>query len=152
MRRLDIGSSIFWLVFSAFVSIHSLSLGLGNLREPGPGFLFFWCGVVMAILSVGVLVPALIRRASKGGHEDVFGNVNWKKVITVLAAIILYGIAFERLGYLISTFLLVFFLLAAIGAKRWYVVLLVASASSFLSYVLFDLWLQVRLPKGFIGI
>lgn len=72
-------------------------------------------------------------------------------MLYVLIPLILYGIVLESLGYLLSTFLLMAFLLYSIEVKQWYLVVLAASASSFLSYALFALWLDVRLPKGVLG-
>ncbi len=154
MKKLDIWSGIFWLIAGGLISVHSHRLGLGSLRNPGPGFLFFWGGIFLGILSVTIIVSSISPR--KGDHPKsslaVFENINWVKVISVLISIILYGVLFERLGYLLSTFLLIGFLLYSIEARKWYVFLFVAFLSSFLSYALFALWLHVRLPKGIFGI
>jgi hypothetical protein len=152
MKKLDTLSSIFWLIISVYITIHSTEYNLGTLRNPGPGFFFFWGGIVLAIFSTLALVLALTtHRTPIESHEMGFKNVNWTKIILTLISIIIYGITIERLGYLISTFLLVGFLLFTIEAKKWYVVILVASASSFLSFALFRLLLGTYLPTGIFG-
>jgi len=154
VKKLDLWSAIFWLMVGGFISIHSYRLGLGSLRNPGAGFLFFWGGIFLGILSISIIVSSIASR--KEDHPksslQVFENINWKKVTAVLTSLILYGLLFERLGYLISTFLLFAFLLYSIETKRWFVVFFVAFLSSSLSYLLFSVWLQVRLPKGIFGI
>ena len=154
MKRPDIWSGIFWLLLSVYISTHSLKLGLGSLHNPGPGFLFFWCGVTLGGLSMIVLVSAFPIGKTNAGErrKGEFENVNWIKVISVILGMTAYALILEKLGFLISTALLIGFLLRSIEAKRWYVVVFVALASSFLSYALFDLWLHTRLPKGFLGI
>ena len=153
MKRLDSYSAIFWLVVAIGVVLHSQKLGLGTLRNPGPGFLFFCGSVFLGILSLTIFLSSL--RTSEGDRtkegKKAFGNIRWKKVIYIVISIILYGLLLEKLGYLLSTFFLIGFLLHSIEAKRWYVVILVACLSSVLSYALFGLWLQVRLPQGLLG-
>jgi hypothetical protein len=152
MKKLDTLSSIFWLIISAYITIHSTEYDLGTLRNPGPGFFFFWGGIVLAIFSIIALVLALTtHRTPIESREMGFENVNWTKIMLTLISIIIYGITIERLGYLISTFFLVGFLLFTIEAKKWYVVVLVASASSFLSFALFRLLLGTYLPEGIFG-
>lgn len=154
MRKLDIGSSIFWLMISIYICIHSIRLSLGNVHNPGPGFLFFWSGTVLGILSIVVLLTALTtkRRDTIENQEKIFENVNWMKIIFTLISLVAYAILLENLGFLISTFLFITFLLTSIGAKKFYLVILVALVSTFLSYALFELWLHTRLPKGILGV
>jgi len=153
MKKLDRFSSLFWIGISVAVCIRSYYLGLGSFRNPGPGFLFFWGGVVLGGLSVVILFQSLRPGpgASKEEEGSVFQNVHWIKIVSVIFSIILYGLLLEKLGFLLSTVLLIVFLLRSIEAKKWYVVLLVSITSAFFSYVLFELLLQSRLPTGFLG-
>jgi hypothetical protein len=153
MKNLDLYSSIFWFILCVLIGFHSLTVGLGTIRSPGPGFLFFWTAVTMGIFSIAVfasaVMPAKLNRA--GSAANTFGNVSWRRLCYILIPLIMYGLVLERLGYLLSTFLLMAFLLVSTEVKRWYLVVLVACASSFLSYAVFALLLGVRLPKGMFG-
>jgi putative tricarboxylic transport membrane protein len=151
MKKLDRWSSIFWLVLSIGVCIRAYQLGMGSMHNPGPGFLFFWCGVILGGLSLLVLVPAF-KGPIPGGEKKAFGNVNWRKVVAVIAGLVGYGLLLEWIGFLISTALFIGFLLTSIEAKRWAVVITVALASTALTYLLFEILLQARLPRGFLGI
>lgn len=154
MNKLDVFSGVFWLIVSAYICINSTRLGLGRFHNPGPGFLFFWGGIVLGILSIIVLIMALVskRKGIQEGEERIFGNINWVKVIAVVLSLIAYGIILERLGFLVSTFLFIAFLLSSIEPKKWYIVIITAIVSSSLTYALFEIWLKVRLPKGILGI
>ncbi len=154
MKKLDRLSSIFWLVISAAICIHSYKLGIGEFHNPGPGFLFFWGGGILGVLSIMILLPTIGKReeTSKESQENIFGNVKWIKIVSVLASLVIYGLILERLGFLLSTFFLIAFLLQSIEAKKWYIVVSVSIASAFLSYVLFESCLHARLPKGIFGI
>jgi putative tricarboxylic transport membrane protein len=148
MKKLDAWSSIFWLIISTLITIHSLKLDPGTFYNPGPGFLFFWCGVTLGTFSIIVLLLALTTKKEEASTEKVFENVNWVKIISVTLSLTIYAIIIERLGFLISTVLFIAFLLHSIGTKKWYVVIFIAFVSTFLTYAIFELWLHTRLPKG----
>ena len=62
-----------------------------------------------------------------------------------------YALIFEWVGALLSTALLIAFLMRAIEVKKWYIVASVALVSAISVYVLFKVFLNVRLPAGFLG-
>ena len=154
MRKLDIGGSIFWAAVAVYVCIRSVKLGLGNYENPGPGFIFFWCGVALGGLSLVILASAVTakRNGTATVPGKVFTNVNCFKILFTLASLILYAIFLEKLGFLISTFLLISFLLNSIGAKKIYLVILISFASTILTYAIFGILLHTRLPRGILGL
>ena len=56
MRSPDFWSALVWLAVGLGLAHEGWDLGLGELREPGSGFILFWIGIAMAALSVGVAV------------------------------------------------------------------------------------------------
>ena len=54
----DLVSGLVWLAVAIFAAVQGLSLKLGSLQRPGPGFFPFWGGVVLGLLSI-VLVAYL---------------------------------------------------------------------------------------------
>ena len=153
MERLDRWSALFWLGIAVAVCVHSVNLGVGSFREPGIGFIFFWCGVALGILSVVLLIKTRLdqkRGAPESQHGPIL-NVRWSKVGTILFVLVVYALIFEWVGALLSTALLIAFLMRAIEAKKWYVVASVALVSAISIYVLFKVFLNVRLPAGPLG-
>ena len=150
MGKADRISGSFWFIFSVFISYESYKLGLGGLRHPGPGFFFFWTGIVTAILSLVVIVRSFKKRPGEGeeANPSIFGTWNRTKLVLVLASLFLYALLMEWLGFLIVTLLLFIFLLGAIEKKRWPIVVLVSLIVTALSYLIFEVGLQSQLPKG----
>jgi putative tricarboxylic transport membrane protein len=146
--KADRVSGFFWLTFSAFVSYQSYKLGLGTLHQPGPGFLFFWTGIVTAILSFIVIVMSLRKRPPEDAPEPTFGKGNVTKIVLVLISLFLYALFMERLGFLIVTLLFFITLLGAIEKKRWLFAVLVSLIVTGVSYLVFEKALQSQLPKG----
>ena len=56
-----------------------------------------------------------------------------------------------RVGFLISTFLLLIFLFRAGGFRKWTPTVAIAFVTLSLSYLFFSSWLNIRFPKGFLG-
>jgi hypothetical protein len=148
MGKADRISGIFLLLFSLFVGIESYRMGLGSLRSPGPGFLFFWTAVAVGILSIAVVIRAW-PVGEKGRSQPVgFGKRSILKVGSVLLFLLLYAFSMETLGFIPVTLLLFVLLLGWIERKGWLLVAVVSVLVTAIAYLIFDLWLQAQLPEG----
>jgi hypothetical protein len=92
----------------------------------------------------------------RGRQRDLRGSlaekVRWDKVLFVLIALALYGYFMNILGFLMVTILLMVFLLRFIEPQPWRSVIAWTLIGSFGSYLIFEIWMKLRLPKGFWGI
>ena len=127
-------------------------LELGTLHDPGSGFMFFWVGLIMVGLSLGIFVQGLRKGAEPQRIGGMFSGLQWRKVIYVLIALSLYAYVFNLLGFILATVLLLIFLFKAIEPQRWSVAILGAVVSSVAAYLVFQVWLGSQLPKGFLDI
>jgi len=148
MDKTDRISGIFWLIFSLLVSYESYKLGLGTLRKPGPGYLFFWTGVVIGILSVTIILRSFRSKRPDEAKETLFRKSNLMKVFLVLVSLFLYSFLMERLGFLIVTLFLFIYLLGVIEKKRWPFAIFVSLIVTAIAYLVFEKGLQSQLPKG----
>jgi hypothetical protein len=71
-----------------------------------------------------------------------------KKIVLTTLALLAYVAGMEYLGFLISTFFFLAFLLRTIEPQRWGLVILESLLASGVSYFVFEIWLQAQLPKG----
>ena len=141
-------SALFWVAVGLLTCYGASRLGLGSVAEPGVGFIFFWSGLILVILSLIVLADAI--RSSEDAVREM-GEMNWAKIALVLLALLLYAFFLERLGFVLTTFVLMSFLLGCIEGTNWFRSLGVAGAAALASYAIFELWLKIRLPKGLFG-
>ena len=141
-------SAIFWVAVGILVCYGANRLGLGSVTEPGSGFIFFWSGLILALLSLTVLAESV--RGSEDTVQEM-GKMNWAKIALVLLSLLLYAFFLERLGFVLTTFVLLSFLLGRIERTNWARSLGVASAAVLASFAIFELWLKIRLPKGIFG-
>lgn len=144
----DSASALFWVVVGILACYGATRLGLGSVTEPGAGFIFFWSGLILVILSFMVLVQSV--RSTEDTVQET-AEINWPKIALVLLSLLLYGFFLERLGFVFSTFVLMSFLLGWIEGTNWARSVAVASAAALASYAIFELWLKIRLPKGIFG-
>ena len=148
MRAGEILAGLFWLALAAGATYVGWALGLGTLRDPGPGFLLFGIGLIMVGLSAGVVAAAARAPAPSPGTPGPWAATRWPKVALVIAALLVYAWAFERLGFILSTILLMIFLFKAVEPQRWWVAVGGGVVTALLAYLVFGLWLRAQLPKG----
>ena len=143
-----VAGALFWVVLGVLACYGANQLGRGNIAEPGAGFIFFWSGLVLMILSLIVLTDSV--RSSDDTVRRI-PQINWPKITLVLFSLLLYAFFLERLGFVFTTFVLMSFFLGYIEGTGWFRALGVASAAALTSYAMFELWLKIRLPKGIFG-
>ncbi len=145
----DKWSSLVWLGTAIFICVGSLRLSLGEFHNPGPGFLSFYAGLILGALALVIHLQS--RKAPSADKKDkaIWTNrqKGFKMVLTVLALLV-YGVIMNYLGFLVSTFIFLAFLLKVIEPQRWSVALLGSLVASMAFYLLFELGLQSQLPKG----
>lgn len=140
--------AFFWIALAILVCYGATRLGLGTVTEPGSGFIFFWLGLVLVMLSLAAFAESL--RGSEGIVQET-REMNWVKIALVLLSLLLYAFFLERLGFVLTTFLLLSFLLGWIEQANWIRSLVVSTAAALGSFAIFELWLKIRLPKGIFG-
>lgn len=148
-------SSLVWLAVGIFICIGSLRLSLGEFHNPGPGFLSFFAGLIVASLALLLHIQSRKTRldAKQRKSEPIWSDrQKGFKMVLVVAALLAYAVAMNYLGFLISTFLFLAFLLKTIDPQRWSVALIGSLLASGVFYVIFEIGLRSQLPKGLIQI
>jgi putative tricarboxylic transport membrane protein len=145
MTRRDAVAATALLLFAAVAAVESLRLlPYGAVRNPGPAFFPWWTSLTLAVLSVVLLAQSLARRGGGAGAD----RGRWVKVAGLLAALAVYALVLEPLGYPIATFALVLFMLRVTEPAPWLVALVAALLAAAGTYLVFAVWLSVPLPAG----
>jgi putative tricarboxylic transport membrane protein len=146
-------SSIFLLLFSAFICFFSYQISIGSLRSPGSGFFPFFLAAILGLLSIMNFSKAILRRRRAVGKEKTLENgINWKNIILVLVGLFLYPILLSLLGFLLVTFIFTAFFLRFIEPQKWPVVLGMGGGIAIIFYLIFQYWLKIQFPSGIFGI
>jgi putative tricarboxylic transport membrane protein len=147
VARRDLVVALVTLAFGVAAAHQAAQLPFGTVHNPGAGFVPWLLALVFTLLALVLVAQAVARRP--GPAADAAGRL--RKVVALLAALALYVVLLEPVGYPIATFLLVLFMLRVLEPHRWPLALGLALLAAGGSYVLFAVWLSVPLPPGLLG-
>ncbi len=119
----------------------ALTYDIGSPVRMGPGYVPLVLGVVLAGLGVLVIAKGFIA-----GEGDPIGEVDWRAVVLITAALLFFGLTVRGLGVVGALFGAS--LLAALARSQTSVreALVIAVGLTALSVVIFIVALQLRLP------
>lgn len=149
MKRYDSINSVICFIFGLSIVLYAPEFDLGSLRAPGSGFMPFLSGLLICGFSVITLLRSLFDKSTE--VEKVWAGVKLQKLIFVILMLLLYGVLIETFGFIVCSFLLLLVTIRYVGSQTWRATLLVSILSSVGSYVLFEVWLSVPLPRGILG-
>ena len=143
MLKTDRWTGVFFILLSAYVCRESLHLGLGSVHSPGPGFLSFWSGLVFGLMALVLVTKSLLKTGSVGE-----GYGNWTGATLVFFSLFGFLLILDKVGFILSAFLLTLFLLRIVERRRWWVSLAVSCLAALGTYFIFEVLLRAELPRG----
>jgi putative tricarboxylic transport membrane protein len=151
MRSSDQWSSLFWFLAGIGIAFGSLKYGFGNLQAPGAGFITFFAGAILSLLSVGLFFSSSKAEKSATGTGGLWEGLQVGKVIYVFLLLVVYALILKPLGFLVATFGLLCLLFRVKAAYPLMKVSLISFLVTTGAYLLFQVWLKVQLPRGILG-
>ena len=145
-RNSEIWGGLFWLAIGLYIVGEGREMGLGRASEPGPGFAFFWIGLVMS----GLAVIIVTQSALSGGADigSLWAGTRWSKVLIVVGLLIAYAFGFQRIGFIPCTLALLLIIMWFVDPVRWWLALLVATGATFGVWAVLTRVLKIQLPQG----
>ena len=145
----DLVSGVFWLLVGCGFLIGGARLGFGDWSRPGPGFFPTAGGVVLVILSLALLAATGARRLGMTPERNFWATgQSWRNVTFVVLALIGFVALFNLLGFSLTAFLFLGYVLRFVEQEGAWVSLGIAGALTAASYAIFGLWLKVPFPQG----
>jgi hypothetical protein len=154
LNRDEVVPGIVIFLFGAITTFLSLKMPLGTFRMAGTGMFPLCLGILLMILS-GIFI---LRIFFEGKEEQVKKEASVEssgspiQLILFLGTMVLATLFFNQLGYPLTSFLLMVALLRILGIKRWGQNILISVVTAAGSYFLFVKWLDIPMPKGWIGL
>lgn len=146
--RAEFFHALFWLCVGIIATFSSTHYSLGSFTDPGPGALPFVLGLIFILLALIYLVQSVLVKVPRDPASAFTIGTGWRKAASVIVALVASAIVFETLGFLITVFLLITVSMLLMEPRRWMLAVFMGLASSLGSYVIFDIWLKVQLPRG----
>ena len=134
------------LALSLFVVWAGIDMGMGTINDPGSGYVLVYAGLLMILFSAIMLYSAV----KDGGPTflSLWRDVLWTKPLIVIALLIAFTLAFETLGFLISTIILLMVLLRVIDPVPWVRATTIAVLVPLVCWYVLVKLLLIQLPSG----
>jgi hypothetical protein len=145
MRAADLITASILSLFGGLVLFDALRLGIGwGSDGPKSGFFPFWLALMM-VLSCAVIVTQETRKAIRRSFvtREKFAPV-LKVLWPATAAILLM----HWIGLYVSSALYIGFYMRWVGRHTWTAVVLLACAIPVITFLVFEKWFYVPMPKG----
>ena len=150
MNKRDFYAGLLFLIFTGAVFMMILRSPAHQVSS-GPGPFFF--PTIAALFLGGLSLALLLKGARQGesGRRGVQGKRIWGRTIWIIAWSAIYGATMEPLGYLLSTGMVTFALLAYFNRGSWIFNTVLSVVTAVSIFVLFDTLLKVSMPRGILG-
>jgi putative tricarboxylic transport membrane protein len=153
MKNRDILGAVIWAAVGAVFCIGATDFGFSRMGTIGGGFFPFIAGAAMIGLSVILLITTLAgKREGPPAEPFLPERDSLRKLSFALLALFAYVLVVRYGGFVPTTFLFMTFLLRFIEPQRWVVALGAGAMTTGAAHLVFNLWLKVQLPRGFLGI
>lgn len=146
--RADTVTAALMLAMAGYIIHQGIDLEVGITSNPGSGFILFWTGLFMAVLSAGVLIQSLLPSGDRTGVIEVFKDIRWGKIVYVTALLVVYTAALPLLGFMIATAILLVILFKTVEPQSWTVAVTGSVLTTFIAWLVFVYWLGTQLPSG----
>jgi hypothetical protein len=116
---------------------------------PGPAFLPFWLGGVMAILAAVLLFGAV--RSADPGEPWLPRGEGLRRFLLVIGTTAVFVALLNIVGMTVGTAVFLVVLVRFLDRQPWPLTIAVAIAVAGLNFVVFTRWLRVPMPVGMFG-
>ena len=147
-------TGIVLFLFGGITVLLSLGMPLGTFRNAGTGMFPLSLGILLMILSGAFTLEIFFQGKEERVRKEasIESSESPIPLVLFLGTMALATLFFNRLGYPLVSFLLMAALLRILGMKRWGLNILISVMTAVGSYFLFVKWLNIPMPKGWIGI
>lgn len=150
MRGVNIATALVFLALSAIVVVGTSDLAYWSDFSPGPAFAPIWIAAAGAVLALLLLFQEL--RDPSRQPADLPPRPALTRVLLTVAALAFALAVAPRLGFVATVAALTLFVLLAVERRRVVPSLIVTVLTAALVHGVFVAWLNVQLPKGFLGL
>lgn len=145
-RSVEIGLAALILLFGVIIIAGALKAGIGwGFDGPRAGFFPFYVGLLVVIAAVVTLYQVITDTSSKKIFAD---REQLKQVLSVAIPTLVYIVMIAFLGIYISSAALIAYFMLVISSFSYLRTALIAILVPLATFVVFEKWFLVALPKG----
>ena len=151
--RKDLTSTLLLVLFGAGYLAYSTEYPMNSWNNPGPRVFPLIAGSTLAILAVCRLIQTLRTWKKEEIQEGACSNresLRASRPFSLVVVFIVYILMIKGVGFFLPTVAFVVMSSRLMGAKDWVRPLVLALGVALFCYFLFEVWLKLSLPRGFL--
>ena len=145
-------------ITAALLLAFAVAFSAGALKQyqwwgpggPGPAFLPFWLGLVMACLAAIMLTRSL--REKNAGAAWLPRGEGLRDMLVVLGVTVAFVALLRVTGMVLGTAIYLLVLMRYLGRHAWWLTGFVAAVAAGFNWLVFVRWLRVPMPEGMLWI
>ncbi len=145
-RGVEIGVAIAMAILALIGIYGSIKVGIGwGAEGPRAGFFPFYVSLAV-LISCAVNIAKIVVSTDDGALFAEWGQI--RKVMAVVVPTAIYVAAIPFLGIYVASALLIIAFMKWLGNYHWLMSIAVGVAVPILTFLMFEVWFLVPLPKG----
>jgi putative tricarboxylic transport membrane protein len=145
-RNAELGVALLIAIIAVIGVIGSLKVGIGWAADgPRAGFFPFYISVII-LISCAVNIASTLRHVDETATFATWGQLG--KVMQVLVPTAIYALVVPYSGIYVASALLIALFMRWFGRYNWAIVAAIAVGLPIVTFVTFEIWFLVPLPKG----
>ena len=146
--------AIIWILLGLTISIWSATFPFAGLEDPGPAYFPLGAGLIIIVFGVIMFFQTTKPKESvslKPSGPLIPHRAAVMRVLFCLMGMSLSAVLFEILGFVLTMFLMILFMMRTIEPQKWRIALFYSVISALGSLFIFKVLLKTSLPSGFLG-
>ena len=139
----DFLSGLMFLIVGVAFAVGATNYKMGTSARPGAGYFPLILSVIMIILGCVVLFKSLTIETEGG---DLVGDIAWRPLVVIVAAIATFGFTLPLLGMLIAVPILIVMVSFAGSEFKWTGVVISSVALTAFAWFVFVWGLKLTIP------
>ena len=144
LRNGDVVSGAILVALGTYIVIQASIWPYYEVNGPGPGFFPLWYGILMVVLSLGLIISA--ARKPKADNRDTIFTIGTWRALTVWFGLVVCLVAMVWLGFNTAFAVFSAFIVSYVLGRPWSTGIITGVLSSASFYILFREILGVQLP------
>jgi hypothetical protein len=153
MRRAELACALAIVAFAAIFGWYAQELPIGWVKGEGPGggFFPFWLSVIMGTVAVAVGVQEFLKTpAPRQAAERFFTEGGLRQVLLIAIPGFIMVALIDVISTYLAAMIFLFYYTRLVGKHSWPIVILVTVAVPVGIFLLFEKFLLIPLPKGYL--
>jgi putative tricarboxylic transport membrane protein len=144
---LDLIVAVLIFILGAMVAYDSYQLGSSwGTDGPQAGYFPFYIGTMICVCACVVLVQGVLALKTSTAVFATYPQL--KQVMVILIPSFLYVAGIQWLGLYVPSALFIGLFMRLVGKYGWLRSVIVGLSVSVVSFVMFEIWFKIPLPKG----